>query len=45
VKDTDEKESILKRIKDIAAKTKEQCIAILNDLSFNARILYFLPKE
>jgi hypothetical protein len=43
VKDVDEKEGILKSLKDIAVNTKEQCISLLNDFSIKKKILYFLP--
>jgi hypothetical protein len=43
VKDVDEKEMILKSLKNIAINTKEQCIALLNDFSISTKILCFLP--
>jgi hypothetical protein len=45
VKDVDEKEAILKSLKDIAVNTKEQCIAVLNSFVMNTRILSFLPED
>jgi hypothetical protein len=45
VKDVDEKEAILKSLKDITVDTKEECLTLLNDFSFNTRILCFLPKD
>jgi hypothetical protein len=45
VKDVDEKEAILKSLKDIAVNTKEECLTLLNDFSFSTRILCFLPKD
>jgi hypothetical protein len=45
VKDVDEKEAILKNLKNIAVNTKEQCIAILNNFTMDAKILCFLPQN
>jgi hypothetical protein len=45
VNDVDEKEAILKHLKNIAVSTKEQCIDILNNFSINTKILCFLPKD
>jgi hypothetical protein len=41
-KDVDEKEAILKNLKNIAVDTKEQCIGILNSFTMNTKILCFL---
>jgi hypothetical protein len=43
VKDVDEKEAILKSLKNIAVNTKEECIGILNNFTINTKILCFLP--
>jgi hypothetical protein len=45
VKDVDEKEMILKSLKNIAVNTREQCIALLNDFSISTKILCFLPTD
>jgi hypothetical protein len=44
-KDVDEKETILKSLKNIALDTKEQCISILNSFIMNTKILCFLPSN
>jgi hypothetical protein len=45
VKDAEEKEPILKSLKNIAVDTKEQCINILNSFTINTKILCFLPSN
>jgi hypothetical protein len=45
VKDVDEKERILKGLKNIAVDTKEQCIDILNSFTMNNNILCFMPSN
>jgi hypothetical protein len=45
VKDVDEKEVILKSLKNIALNTKEQSIGILNNFTMNTKILCFLPSN
>jgi hypothetical protein len=45
VKDVDEKEAILKSLRDIAVDTKEQCVALIDDLSIGSKILCFLPGD
>jgi hypothetical protein len=45
VKGVDEKEAILKSLKDITLNTKEECINILNSFTINTKILYFLPAD
>jgi hypothetical protein len=45
VKDMDEKEAILKSLKDIAVNTKKQCIDILNNFTMNFKILCFMPSN
>jgi hypothetical protein len=44
-KDVDEKEAILKSLKNIAVSTKEQYIGILNSFTMNTKILCFLPSN
>jgi hypothetical protein len=44
-KDMDEKETILKSLKNIAVDTKEQCIGIFNSFMMNTKILCFLPSN
>jgi hypothetical protein len=45
VKDVDEKEAILKSLKNIIVSTKEQCIGILNNFTLSTKILCFLPSN
>jgi hypothetical protein len=45
MKDEDEREAILKSLKDVEVKSKEQCIAILNKFTVNTKILFFLPTD
>jgi hypothetical protein len=45
VKNVDEKEAILKNLKNIAVDRKEQCIALLNNFTMNTKILCFLPQN
>jgi hypothetical protein len=44
-KDSDEKEAILKIIKNIAVDRKEQCIGVLNNFTMNTKMLCFLPSS
>jgi hypothetical protein len=45
VKDADEKEAILRSLKNISVNTKEQCVAILNRFTMSSKILCFLPSN
>jgi hypothetical protein len=44
-KDVDEKEAILRSLKNIAVDTEEQCIGVLNSFTMNTKILCFLPSN
>jgi hypothetical protein len=45
VKDADEKERILRSLKNIVVSTKEECVNILNSFIINTKILCFLPGD
>jgi hypothetical protein len=45
VKNIDEKEGILKSLKDISVNTRKKCINVLNNFTIKTKILCFLPSN